>query len=100
MRGLARNLAAAAVLLAAWLAEIRFTGGGHALAGTRYLAAWTVWIGGPIVFAVANREAFEGVEGQLRFGLVLFLSALLTVFLYVAATPLVHAYAGHVRGPG
>ena len=100
MRGLAKNFGAAAVLLAAWLVEIYATGGGHALAGTHYMAAWTVWIGGPVLFAFANREAFEGVEGQLRFGLVLFLSALLTVFLYVAATPLVHRFAEHVRGQG
>jgi hypothetical protein len=100
MRTLLKNLAAALLLLCCTFAEIYLTHGRGRVLGTQYVTAWCIWLGGPVVFGLVNSEAFQGVEMQLRFALVVFLAALLTALLYVTCNPLLYGFAVRLQsGP-
>lgn len=92
MKKIVHNLLGMLVLAGAWLIEVYVTKRHQAPGETPYSAAWCVWIGGPIVFGLINRDAFEGVAMQLRIALVLFLAALLTVLVYVLFSPGIHSF--------
>jgi len=94
MRKIVQNVLAALALLGAWLVEVYATKRYQAPSYALYSPAWSLWIAGPVLFALVNGDAFQGVAMRLRFALVAFMAVLLTVLSYVLLSPVMLAIVG------